>query len=339
MKKEILRLHGKGIGKKTIARVLKVSKNTVKKYVDEADMGVDVAKAEKKYAAPWSPKVEWKTVKDETDRGTPISEFWEEHIEVSTDAELKSVQYVAFWREFRRRYPEVPLEFHKIHPPGERSEADYKGDAPGLGYVDRNGQYIPCRLFGSILAFSQLLFVRATETEKQVDFLPALARGYEYFGGVSHTTAVDNAKPQVIRAHRYDPDLNPEFSHFCEYYDTAPLAMRPYKPKDKNLIENALGVFWRWARRRNPARRKRPARIRAVPNVLTVRSVRVRVKSWRRRIAKWSPGRLWHRRVRRGRRFPAGRSRWLTRNRPGRCRRPGRPAGRFRRTSRRQAEA
>jgi hypothetical protein len=164
------------------------------------------------------------------------------------------VPYVTFWREFKRRYPEVPLEMHKIHPPGERSEADYKGDAPGLGFVDKDGKFVQCKLFGSVLAFSQLFFSRATETEKQIDFLPALAKSYEYFGGVSHTTAVDNAKPQVVRAHRYDPDLNPEFAHFCEHYDTAPLAMRPGKPKDKNVIENALGVFWRWARRRVRAR-------------------------------------------------------------------------------------
>lgn len=65
-----------------------------------------------------------------------------------------------------------------------------------------------------------------------------------------HTTAVDNAKAQVSRAHRYDADINPEFFKFANHYDTAPLAMRPKKPKDKNLIENALGVFWRWIRRK-----------------------------------------------------------------------------------------
>ena len=69
------------------------------------------------------------------------------------------------------------------------------------------------------------------------------------------TSAVDNAKAAVTRAHRYDPDLHPEFALFCEYFGTAPLAMRPGKPKDKNLIENALGVFWRWARRRVNERR------------------------------------------------------------------------------------
>ena len=52
----------------------------------------------------------------------------------------------------------------------------------------------------------------------------------------------------MTRAHRYDPDFNPEFFHFCEIQGTAPVAARPRSPKDKNLIENVLGVFWRWAR-------------------------------------------------------------------------------------------
>src|SRR5690606_35076927 len=52
------------------------------------------------------------------------------------------------------------------------------------------------------------------------------------------------------KAHRYDPDINKEFMHFCEHYGTAPIATRPKSPKDKNIIENALGVFWRWADRR-----------------------------------------------------------------------------------------
>ena len=81
---------------------------------------------------------------------------------------------------------------------------------------------------------------------KKSDFFESIARGFEYFGGVPRTTAIDNTKTAVIKADRYDPDLNPEFSLFCEFYGTAPLAMRPWKPKDKNLIENALGVFWRW---------------------------------------------------------------------------------------------
>jgi hypothetical protein len=179
--------------------------------------------------------------------GEPLSDVWERLAKSGTVA----VPYVSFWREFKRRFPSVPLEMHKIHPPAERVEIDYKGQDNGFGYYDRvAGVWVPCRLFGAILCFSQMFYARATRTERQEDLLTSVALAYEFFGGVPLTTAFDNAKAAVTKAHRYDPDINPEFAMFCEHFSTAPLAMRPGKPKDKNLIENVLGVFWRWARRR-----------------------------------------------------------------------------------------
>jgi hypothetical protein len=80
--------------------------------------------------------------------------------------------------------------------------------------------------------------------------LRALGGAFAYAGGVTATTIVDNAKVAVSKAHRYDPDFHPEFAYFCEHYKTAHLAARPIKPKDKCFVENSLGVFWRWARRR-----------------------------------------------------------------------------------------
>jgi len=70
-----------------------------------------------------------------------------------------------------------------------------------FGYADSvSGEFVTCRLFGNILCFSQLFYARATHTEKQVDLFDALARSYEYFGGVPATTVFDNAKAQVVRA-------------------------------------------------------------------------------------------------------------------------------------------
>ncbi len=83
----------------------------------------------------------------------------------------------------------------------------------------------------------------------------AVGKAYEYDGGVPLTTAMDNAKTTVHRVHRYDPDLNREFSLFCSHYGTAPLPTRSVSPKDKNLIKNSLGVFWRGARGRIRSRR------------------------------------------------------------------------------------
>ncbi|RYZ60495.1 MAG: IS21 family transposase [Proteobacteria bacterium] len=244
---EIQRLKAMGLSKRMIAKSLGCSRNTVDKYLS-ASPDAD-SESPKVYRAAWSDQVKWIDVESATSRGMTLSEFWERFI--SLREELKDVSYLAFWREYRRRFPNIPIELHKTHPPGERCEIDYKGDSPGLGFIDRyTREYVPCRLFGSILCFSQLFFPRATLTEKQDDLLKSISEAYKYFGGVPVTSAFDNAKAAVSRAHRYDPDINKEFAHFCEHYGTAPLAMRPRKPKDKNLIENNLGVFWRWARQR-----------------------------------------------------------------------------------------
>ena len=258
MIKEILRLKTMGLGSKAVAAALGISKNTVKAYLraheQAASDGVPgpvvlalargSAAMAPPYAAPWAPLVDWLAVKDAADRGVQLAHYFEEHVATAGDLRLRAVPYVTFWREFKRRFPTIQLDFHKIHPPGQRGEVDYKGDAAGLGFVDRTtGTFVPCRLFGHILCFSQLFYVAATRTEKQVDMLGALAQSFAFFGGVAHTTAVDNAKAQVTRAHRYDADINPEFFRFAEHFGTAPLAMRPRKPKDKNLIENALGCF------------------------------------------------------------------------------------------------
>ena len=239
---EIRRLNALGISKRKIAGALGVSRNTVTKYLNNEGAG-GCRKVE--YSAPWSAEVDWVSVKAATERGVCLYHHWEEEIVAGTGSPL--IPYTSFWREFKRRYPQIPIDFHKIHPPAERCEMDYKGETRGLGYTDpKTKEYVACRLFGAVLCFSQYLFMRVTPDEKQVSMLSAVAKSFEFFGGVPDTLAVDNAKAQVTSAHRYDADINPEFFKFANHYNVAPLAMRPGKPKDKNVIENSLGVFWRW---------------------------------------------------------------------------------------------
>ena len=249
---EIRRLKNMGLGRKKIAKALGIAPNTVKKYLREASCSIDgETQGKTPYQAPWSDSIKWPEIKQATDIGEQLQTLWEEHLPNGMDAQQRKVPYVSFWREYRRRFPDVPLDFHKSHPPADRCEIDYKGDAHGLGYISRvTREFVPCRLYGMILCFSQMFYARATESEKQEDFFTSTAKGFGYFDGVTKTSAVDNTKAAVIRAHRYDPDLNPEFIMFCNHFGTAPLAMRPRKPKDKNLIENGLGVFWRWIRSR-----------------------------------------------------------------------------------------
>ena len=242
MIQEIKRMNELGISRRKIALALSISRNTVDRYLEISDAP---AVAPVAYSAPWSARVEWSSVKTATEKGVCLHHYWEESSQATPGEDF--VPYVSFWREYKRRYPMIPIDFHKTHPPGERCEVDFKGESKGLGFTDKNtGLFVPCRLFGAILCFSQYFYVRASLDEKQPSFLEGVAKAFEFFGGVPETMAVDNAKVQVTHAHRYDADMNPEFFKFANHFNVAALAMRPGEPKDKNLIENILGVFWRW---------------------------------------------------------------------------------------------
>jgi len=240
---EIRKYKERGLNKSQIERALNISRNTVKKYLKQIGPANQTC-SNKPYEAPWSDKIDWKHVLRERDLGVQLAHYWEQNIE----SELEGISYISFWREFRRRYPNIKLDMHQTFSPGERCEFDYKGRDQGFGFIDREtGEFIQCRLFGMILPASQLFYPRATLTEKQEDVFDSIARGFKKFGGVTSTIVFDNAKAQVTKAVNFDPEINSEFSLFCDNYNIAPIAARPGQPKDKSLIENSLGVFWRWA--------------------------------------------------------------------------------------------
>jgi len=258
---EIQRMKAMGLGKKQIARALGISKNTVKNYwesapteegylINASPVTSGSTHPQSRYQAPWAGDLNWETIKSAADQGEALAVWWEEHLaSLGAASPLNSVPYISFWREFKRRYPAVPLEFHKTYPPGQHAEVDYKGARPGFGYYDpKTGEFIQCELFGAVLCFSQLFFAEATRTQRKADFLMSIWHGFVYWGGVPALVTPDCLKSAVSRADRYDPDLNPDFSAFCEHNGTAALPARPRKPKDKAVIEGALGVFWRWIR-------------------------------------------------------------------------------------------
>ena len=56
----------------------------------------------------------------------------------------------------------------------------------------------------------------------------------------------DNTKTGVTKAHRYDPDLNPTYYNFAQHCGFGIVPARPYKPRDKAVVENAVQVAQRW---------------------------------------------------------------------------------------------
>jgi transposase len=69
---------------------------------------------------------------------------------------------------------------------------------------------------------------------------------FAYWGGVPALAIPDNTKTSVTKACRYDPDLNPTYHNFAVHYGFGVLPARPYKPRDKAVVESAVQVAQRW---------------------------------------------------------------------------------------------
>lgn len=135
------------------------------------------------------------------------------------------------------------LSMKQFHAPGEKMFVDYTGDK--LSYFDeRGGEEKKAEVFVAVLGASGLTYAEATESQKKESFIRSVERSFIYFGGVTKTVVPDNLKSAVTKASKYEPEINPLFDDFAEYYRTIILPARAYRPKDKALVENAVRLMY-----------------------------------------------------------------------------------------------
>jgi hypothetical protein len=187
----------------------------------------------------WAEGVAWQAVLDEIGRGFAIKSIWEERAGALTG-------YQNFWKYLYRHYPAImrtsvtPREF----APGSYCEVDWAG-----GYVlwfDGRNRAHKASIFLGILCHSQLIFSQACENQKILQWLNSHEKMYKYFGGVPTVTVPDNLRTGVSKVHRYDPDLQQNYADLAAHYGTAIVPARPRRPKDKALVENAVGLVMRY---------------------------------------------------------------------------------------------
>ena len=196
----------------------------------------------------WAVGIDWKTVKEDIGYKHPLKFIWEEKAQAATT-------YPNFWKVFYKKFPElrqalsVPREFN----PGERAEVDWAGGK--VEWIDkRTGEIHEAVVFVGTLGYSQLIFAWAAENMKSRAFLEGHRRLYEFFDGVPHVTAPDCTRTAVSKCHLYDPDINLSYAEMARFFNTAIVPARPYRPKDKALVELAVKLvmrYFRWLYRRH----------------------------------------------------------------------------------------
>ena len=239
MQDQILELRARGYAIRAIARALKIHRDTVRAYLPEEDLHhkphEPVSGSENnKLGEAWQSYVPWDDLRHQHRRGVSLKVLWQEV--------CPEVDYLRFWREFRRRHPGFPEPVLRLrHQPGERAQIDY---CDGIEVVDlKTGEKLKTQLFVGVLPFSSYTFAEFVWDQKLASFIRSQQHMFFFFGGVTPYVVPDNLKSGVTRAHLYDPDANRTYCEFGNHMGFAVLPARPRTPRDKGAVEAAVGIL------------------------------------------------------------------------------------------------
>ncbi len=170
-------------------------------------------------------------------RGMTKQLLWEEYRTQHPDG----YRYSQFCHHFGMFLESGEVTMRQPHEPGDMAYIDYAGET--FPYY-RDGEEQQAEVFVAVLGASQLAYVEADESQKQEAFLRSTERALRYFDGVPRALVPDNLKAAVLKASKYEPEINPLFDDFAEYYRTTVIPARAYKPKDKALAENTVKLTY-----------------------------------------------------------------------------------------------
>lgn len=256
--KQILQQHQQGMGRKTIARNLSISKNTVKDYLEkfrcsklsiETLLKMDDPSLEKVFHAgdPAYRDNRFDLLKEQLDYyskeltrvGVNKKLLWEEYRLSHPDGYSLSQFCFHLAQYLKQKNPSMVLQ----HQPGEKLFVDFAGKK--LSYVDRStGEIIECQVFVACLPYSDYSFCMAVNGQKTEDFIHALSSCLNTLGGAPKVLVPDNLKAAVVKANRYEPTINKVLDDFANHYNISVVPARSRRPKDKALVENQVKLIY-----------------------------------------------------------------------------------------------
>jgi len=243
------------LGLRDVARLTGVSKTTVSEYlVRFRRTGLSYEESRELSEGELLALFETKK-QEESEQYTELTALFPEY---AKRLKKRGMTKQLLWEEYQRSYPDgyrysqfchhfmMFLEsgeatMRQPHEPGDMAYIDYAGER--FPYYP-NGEEQFAEIYVAVLGASQLGYVEASESQKQEEFVRSTERALRYFGGVPRALVPDNLKAAVLKASKYEPEINPLFDDFAEFYRTTILPARAYKPKDKSLAENTVKLTY-----------------------------------------------------------------------------------------------
>lgn len=238
---------------KLTARLFKVSRNTLKRYLKViSESGYSVHQVLSFNDDNLCQLIYRKTIGQEYKQGQDFDQrvpyFLKELPKVGVTRKL-------LWQSYRDDNPsgygysqfcerisqalahrKVSLPLH--HNPGEIIQIDFTGKKLKWELDSGKMEYSEVLLF--VFPYSQYVYCKAMPSQKIPDFIAGINSALLYFGGLPKALLSDNLKSYVTKSDRYQPNFNQSCVQLAAYYDVELRATRPAHPKDKASVENAV---------------------------------------------------------------------------------------------------
>ena len=241
--KQIRKMRLDGMSQRQIAAVLRISRNTVKKYWD----GDSVPWERKDYSREASVLTEdvvafVRRCLDEDTRNPRKQHHTAKRIYDRLVAECgftggeTTVRRLV--RELREKPQEafVPLSF----PAGDAMQIDW-----GEATVYLNGVKTVVNLFCARLCYSGAPMVLAYRRQNEESFLDALVQVFQYFGGVPRRVIFDNGKVAVKDGFGAHARKQAGYAALAAHYGFEAVFCNPASGNEKRLVEGLVGYIRR----------------------------------------------------------------------------------------------
>ncbi|PNJ92569.1 IS21 family transposase, partial [Cylindrospermopsis raciborskii] len=171
--------------------------------------------------------------------GVTRQTIWAEYLQIHPDGYGYS-QFCFHLSEYQKNRD---LSMHMEYTPGDMIMVDFTGKH--LYYVDaETGERIKCEVFIGIMPYCGLIFCKAVHTQQISDFIQCINEMLLFYRGVPATILCDNLKTAVTRPCRYEPGFTEICNQLSDHYQTTFSATRPYSPRDKGMVEKAVGIVY-----------------------------------------------------------------------------------------------
>jgi prepilin-type processing-associated H-X9-DG protein len=218
---------------RSVARELHVSRNTVRKYLEESEprrverspRKAPVREEAGRRIEKLYEELEGRLTGKQRLTGTRVVELLRED---GFTGGSTVVREVLAERNRKRREVFIPL----VHRAGEEAQVDFFEIR-----VDLRGQRCSVWLFLMHLPFSGYDFVWLYERCNQVAFLDGHVRAFAHLGGVPQRVIYDNLTPAVKRILGTERELTERFQALASTYVFEPSFARPGEGHDKGAVE------------------------------------------------------------------------------------------------------